>query len=252
MKSHLPRILLALTALCTVLPTLPSSAEKKYYIRVVKNFSLLTPARVALEQGQRNNIISSVNVKRTADKKLFYHLNPGNPESITLYASIHDETGKHDMGSLPVADPTQLINKEILLTQSEIDKREHTIQITLKPIAPKKQKIRAYKDLMTETEWAVRITDKKGGKISESAFKKDTDFKVKKLSLQLNEAKVAENDQYEPYNSNIINLKLPMANDYHEIGRIHAGDFEPGMELRITGELVYLVDKNKKTIKQLI
>lgn len=123
-----------------------------------------------------------------------------------------------------------------------------------KPVAPKKQKIRAYKTIRTGEDWTVRILDEKGNTISGATFRDSTDYKIKKLYVQLNEKAVGKDEKYAQYNTNTVTADTPDCSRdskiTRELGTLVAGSFKPGMELELDATTAKLVEPKPKGKKK--
>lgn len=250
---HIVRTL-AITALFSGASLQSSMEPNLKTIRAVKDltFHPLTPVTVTLEQGA--SAPKSITFKRNTDrlpkqKQLSYDENGRNDISIMAQMSIHGEDKTNWATNSGALMPTDLADKEIHIVKNDL--QPAGFNVILKPVhqkAPKKQKIRAYKpnEADQQEEWWIRITDSTGdGIISESKFKQNTDYKVKKLFVQLNNS-FESNDKHPNYKYNwnrVVWMNAPGGTP-QKIGNIEVPYFKPGNELEITQTGVRLIHKD--------
>lgn len=237
--------LLAVTALCSGVSVQSAQLAEKKPIRVVKDFSPLTPVTVELKQ-DNNPLKNDTTFYRNTDrvkKQLSYNPSGG---QITIILTINKK--EYDFDKI---NPAEFAGKEIHITKDKEDATSYNLEY--KPIqssAPKKRPIRAFKSDEKDQgeEWEIRITDKDSNVISTSKFKKNTDYKVKKLSVQLNDESVLNDIEHpnEKYNVNYIN-KVD-GKTAKEVGPIFAGQFKPGNELEFKNGRVFLIRKGSDRI----
>lgn len=228
----------------------PRQANRKAEtIRAVKDltFHPLTPVWIALEQDREQTSWTQFTRNNDGKNKLTYNENGGD---ITIKASMKIKNEIVSAKSYNV-DPKTLVFKEIHIKNLD----DSSLQIVLNPAkklsAPKKQKIRAYKSNEADQgeEWEIQITDKNNNEISKSKFKKDTDYKVKKLFVQLNDSVVPKGHPNEKYNWNKVVWVKPDGTEKF-LDYIGDGQFKRSDQLEITQEAARFIHKDDQKPSQ--
>lgn len=234
---------LTLAALCCA-TSLQIMAEKTA-LKFINDIGIATPVTIDIKQG---NGKEQKDTFRRNTNKLYYD-SEQDKEEVNIGATI--KIGKDFYHN------NDFIKPEVLKNTKEIRIKKNDNNVPLLVLVPKngprKQQIRAYKPNKSDQkeDWTVKILDNKGGIIATSTFKENTDYRAKKLYLQLNQPAVGADDANEKYNDNTIQvfskkLLLPML-------KINAASFKtdrfaPGSEIEITKDLIDIVDKSGKSV----
>lgn len=225
-------------------------------IRAVKEFSLnpLKSVTVTLSQSGQEEPTKQVTFKRNTDglkQQLSY--NPAG-DRVTISAQMSPNGPRAEASEYP----NDLADKEIHIIKAKDNANGFDIELkpthAKKVVAPKKQLIRAYKPNKDDQQenWTVVIFDNTGDKIATSTFKENTDYKAKKLYLQLNQQAVDLGHQYSKYNDNIITI-YSSTKEIIAILKLNAssfisGKFTAGSSLAIAKNSIDIVDKTGKSL----
>lgn len=236
--------ILAATLLCS-----GASIQSFEPIRMVKDFSPLTPITVTLTQD--GNVSGPITFYRNTDGKRTVSYNPdGGLITITTEMKMKDNPPKYEFYDI---EPKHLAHKEILIEKNKNNPVFYDIRFKRvhqkKSSMTKKQMIQAYKPnvLDQQEDWTVVILDDQGEKISEAKFKEMT----KKLHLQLNQPAVDKDNVNARYNTNTIggsSKKMMLPPLTITADSFLTDKFTPGSSIQITEGSIDIVDKDGKSV----